>query len=274
MDNRIGKGLKDLLNENDYISDNDEKIIELPLDEIKPNPYQPRYLFNDEKIDELAKSIKEHGVFQPIIVKKMNGYYAIISGERRFRACKKLGLKTIPAIIRMYEKSKMIQIALIENLQRENLTVVEEAKAYLQIMRELDYTQKEVGEKVGKSRSHITNMLGILSLSDKILELIDSGKISMGHARVLSKLDDVNKIDYYVNLIIDKGLSVRDIEKLASNESKKRETKKREKSIVFNDYEEKFKNKYNTNIKVSDNRIVIDSEDMEFKKQLLEKMLK
>ena len=113
----------------------------------------------------------------------------------------------------------------------------------------------------------------ILSLSDSILELIDSGKISMGHARVLSKLDNVDKINYFVNLIIDKGLSVRDIEKLASNESKKRETKKREKSIIFSDYEEKFKSKYKANIKVSDNRIIIDSEDIEFKKQLLEKML-
>ncbi len=273
MEIKVGKGLKDLLNENDYVSSTDEKIIEIPLGEIKPNPYQPRYLFDDEKISELADSIKEHGVFQPIIVKKMSGYYAIISGERRYRACKKLGLKTIPAIVRMYEKSKMIQIALIENLQREDLSPVEEAKAYMQIMRELDYNQREVGEKVGKSRSYVTNMLGILALSDDVLGLVDEGKISMGHARVLSKMEDMQRIRELVMLIIEKNLSVRELEQIATLEKKKVETKKSKVNDKYIAYESAINNKYGVKIKISDNKILINNIDEKKLKEIIEKII-
>ncbi|MGM9971942.1 MAG: ParB/RepB/Spo0J family partition protein [Anaeroplasmataceae bacterium] len=250
--------LKSLLEENDYSGSSNEEIIELPLSQIKPNPYQPRYVFNDASIDELAESIKEHGVFQPIIVKKMNKYYSIVSGERRYRACLKLGLETIPAIVRMYEKSKMIEIALIENLQRENLTPVEEAKAYRQMIREIGYNQEELGQKVGKSRSYITNMLGLLNLPDDILNLVDQGKISTGHARVLSKLSDINRIKELSLLIIEKGLSVRQIEELAKAEEKKAPLKKEKTASIYKEYEDNFKNKYkSSSIKVTNNKITI-----------------
>lgn len=258
--NRIS--LKNLLEENDYSGSSGEEVIQLPLREIKPNPYQPRYVFNDEAIDELAQSIEKHGVFQPIIVKKMNKYYSIISGERRYRACLKLGLDTIPAIVRMYEKSKMIEIALLENLQRENLTPVEEAKALRQMMNEIGYTQQELASIVGKSRSYVTNMLGLLNLPEEVLNLVDQNKISMGHARVLSKLSDINKIKELANLVITKGISVRHLEELSKTEAKKLPQKKEEKVSLYKIYEDKFNNNYNASIKVTNNKITINTKDI------------
>lgn len=270
--NRIS--LKSLLEENDYSGSSNEEIVQLPLSQIKPNPYQPRYNFNEEGIDELAQSISVHGVFQPIIVKKMNKYYSIISGERRYRACLKLGLDTIPAIVRMYEKSKMIEIALLENLQRENLTPVEEAKALRQMILEIGYTQQELGDIVGKSRSYVTNMLGLLNLPEEILNLVDKNKISMGHARVLSKLSDINKIKELANLIITKGLSVREIEQLAKNLERKIPVKKESNNSDYLTYENMFKNKYSANIKVSDNKITINTKNEEELKKLLDILCK
>lgn len=270
----LGKGLKELLQENELSNDSQaESVVEIPLEQIRPNPYQPRYLFDEEKMQELAASIKQNGVFQPIIVKKMNKFYAIIAGERRYRACKMLGLKTIPAIVRMYEKGKMAQIALIENLQRADLTPIEEAKGYMQIMRELDLTQKQVGERVGKSRSHVTNMLGLLSLPEDVLSLVDGGKISMGHARVLSKLEDINKVRELARLIIEKDLSVREIEELAKEEKKTKEIKKTE-PRKYLDIEKRLYQKYRIKIAVSDNKIVIKDADHKKIEEIIEKLMR
>lgn len=273
MSNQIGKGLKELLNEYDYSSNVGEAIIDLPLEVIRPNPYQPRYLFDNDKIEELAVSIKEHGVFQPIIVKKMNGYYAIVSGERRYRACLSLGLETIPAIVRMYEKEKMIQVALIENLQREDLSPIEEAKGYLRIMRELDLTQKEVGVKVGKSRSHVTNMLGLLNLPDKVLELVDNGKISMGHARVLSKLEDVKKIEDLAKNIVKNGYSVREVESLAKEEKKVKPIKNKEPLLEYKSLEKEFEKKYQLPISIAEHKITIKIKNKKDLDQIIKKLM-
>ena len=249
------KTLMDLLNENVSEEDYKEEITELPLKKIKPNPYQPRYVFDDQDLKDLSSSIKEHGVIQPIIVKEVNDSYVIIAGERRYRASKMAGLKTIPAIIRQYEKSKMIELALIENLQRADLSPVEEAKAYNQIMRELDLTQKEVAERVGKTRSYITNMLGLLNLPDSVLNLVDSKKLSMGHARALSKLLDKNRIIELANIIVARGLSVRETERFVANEDKKAPIKKSKASdyvALEKDLNKKFKFKSNvTNNKLT-----------------------
>ena len=249
------KTLMDLLNENVSEEDYKEEITELPLKKIKPNPYQPRYVFDDQDLKDLSSSIKEHGVIQPIIVKEVNDSYVIIAGERRYRASKMAGLKTIPAIIRQYEKSKMIELALIENLQRADLSPVEEAKAYNQIMRELDLTQKEVAEREGKTRSYITNMLGLLNLPDSVLNLVDSKKLSMGHARALSKLLDKNRIIELANIIVARGLSVRETERLVANEDKKAPIKKSKASdyvALEKDLNKKFKFKSNvTNNKLT-----------------------
>lgn len=254
------KSLKELLEENINESENEE-ILEIELDKVKPNPYQPRTLFNTEKINELAVSIKEHGVIQPIIVKPVNDSYIIIAGERRFRACKSLNMKTIPAIVRSYEKTKMMELALIENLQREDLSPVEEANAYVNIMKELGYNQQELAEKVGKSRSYVTNMIGILNLPDLVLSMLKDGTISFGHARALSKLKDEKEIIDLAKKIVSEKLSVRDVEEATKGLDKKviQKEKTSDKVVynkIFNNRKIKIvgdKNKIT--IKVSDGKI-------------------
>lgn len=220
------KTLKDLLEENIIEPDN-EQIMEIPLGKIKPNPYQPRKEFDSAAIKELAASIKEHGVIQPIIVKPVGDEYIVIAGERRYRASLSLNLSTIPAIIRTYDKAKMIELALIENLQREDLSPYDEANAYDLMIKELGYSQAEVAKHVGKSRSYVTNMLGILRLPQEVIGMLNSNKISFGHARALSKLYDEKRMIDLAHLIVMKGLSVRQIEELVANEDKKVEQKKR-----------------------------------------------
>ena len=267
------KTLKDLISEN-VREDNEEKIIEIPLDSIKPNPYQPRYVFSDDELNDLAQSIKEHGVIQPIIVKEVGSYYVIIAGERRYRASKLLNKPTIPAIVRQYEKSKMIELALIENLQRENLSPIEEAKAYSQIMRELDLTQKEVATRVGKTRSYVTNMLGLLNLPEEVMKLVDNKEITMGHARVLSKILDKEEVKKLAKDIVEKKLSVRDIEKIAQNYEKAKPLKKEQKENKYASVETKIGLKYNNVVKVKNKSIYLNfkSEDEmnKFIKKLLE----
>lgn len=220
------KTLKDLLEENIIEPDN-EQVVDIPLSLIKPNPYQPRKEFDKESINELASSIKEHGVIQPIIVKAVGNEYTIIAGERRYRASLSLNLTTIPAIIRTYDKAKMIELALIENLQREDLSAVDEANAYDLMIKELGYSQVEVAKRVGKSRSYVTNMLGILRLPSEVLNMLKSNKISYGHARALSKIADEARMIDLAHLIVMKNLSVRQIEELVANEDKKIAQKKR-----------------------------------------------
>ena len=200
----LGRGLEELFNieeinynkieEKIIETSTDEEVKEIPLSEIRVNPYQPRKTFNEESLNELASSIKEHGVFQPIIVKKSIKGYEIVAGERRFRASKLAEKETIPAIIREFTDEQMMEIAVLENLQRENLNAIEEAAAYLRLMKHLNITQEELAKRVGKSRSHITNILGILNLPNEVKELVKDNKITMGHARALSKIEDNDKI--------------------------------------------------------------------------------
>ena len=220
-DEKKARKFIDLLDEH-HIDDvlEGEIIEEILLSEIKPNPFQPRRLFDEEKINELAQSIKQHGVFQPIILKKVKNGYIIVSGERRYRATQKVGLPSIPSIIRQYEESKVAEIALAENLQRENLTPIEEAEAYKIVMANLKLTQAELAEKIGKSRSHVTNTLGLLNLPIEVQQMLLTNKISMGHARALSKLEDPKKVIKLANMIVTKQLSVRQIEELTKVEEK------------------------------------------------------
>ena len=179
----LGMGLEELFNneqldldkfeEKIVSSTSKEEIVELPLSELRPNPYQPRKVFDEEKLNELAESIREHGIFQPIIVKKSIKGYEIIAGERRYRASKLAGKEKIPAIIREFSDEAMMEIALLENLQRENLNAIEEATAYKKLLHTLNVTQEELANRLGKSRSHITNMLGLLELPTPVKEMID-----------------------------------------------------------------------------------------------------
>ncbi len=272
---KIGRGLKELLNENqiDTVLEG-EVVVEILLREISPNPFQPRRIFSQDKIDDLAASIKEHGVFQPIIVKRVHDGYIIVSGERRYRACKQLGLSKIPAIVRQYDKQKVAEIALMENLQREDLTPIEEAEAYLNVMKHLDLTQKELADRIGLSRSHVTNILGLLNLPDKVQTLILTQEISMGHARALSKLESKVRIEHLANLILKNGLSVRQIEEMAKTEKKTKEIKKPKPKVFYGDLAKKVSSQYSVSCKIQNNKIIIQYDDDDIAKKILEVLSK
>ena len=263
----LGMGLEQLFNGENldleemektiYENSTNEEIVELYLDDLRPNPYQPRKVFDDEALNELSESIKEHGVFQPIIVKKSIKGYEIIAGERRYRASKLAGLKTIPAIIRDFTDSQMMEIALLENLQRENLNVIEEAIAYKSMIENLDLTQEQLSKRVGKSRSHITNILGLLRLPKEVQKQVIQGNITMGHARMLSKLEDNDKIIELANKIVKESLTVRDIEDLGTEEKKKKPIIKKETSNEYKYVEEMLRDKLDTKVKIKDLKIQI-----------------
>lgn len=265
----LGRGLEELFNnenlnlnqieESIYETVKNDEIIDLDIDTLRVNPYQPRKVFDEEALQDLANSIKEHGVFQPIIVKKSIKGYEIIAGERRVRASKLAGKTTIPAIIRDFSDEQMMEIALLENLQRENLTSIEEAEAYRMMLDKLGLTQEELAVKVGKSRSHITNILGLLRLPKNVQDMINSNNISMGHARILSKLENNDQIKEIADKIVNDKLSVRDVEKLTQSDNFERKNKvKREKKN--NDYkyvEDLMREKLDTKVKISDKKIEI-----------------
>ncbi len=264
----LGRGLEQLFNSENldldsferkiYETATNEEIIEIDINDLRPNPYQPRKVFNDETLNDLAESIKQHGVFQPIIVKKSIKGYEIIAGERRVRASKKVGLTKIPAIIRNLNDEQMMEIALLENLQRDNLSAIEEAVAYKTMIERLSLTQDELSKKVGKSRSHITNILGLLRLPKEVQEMVATNKISMGHARVLSKLEDDEKIINMAREIVAKKIPVRELEEESTVEKKK--VKITRHTQTNNDYkyvEELFREKLDTKVKIKDKKIEI-----------------
>ena len=233
-----------------------EEIIELNIEELRPNPYQPRQVFDEAALQELANSIRENGVFQPIIVKKSIKGYEVIAGERRLRASKLAGKETIPAIIRQLSDDKMAEIALLENLQRENLNALEEAKAYKKLIEQLNITQDELAKRVSKSRSHITNIIGILRLPNEVQDMIASNQLTMGHARVLSKLSDDEEIIQMAHNIVENKLPVRDVEKASLSAPRKR-AQKRERTSEFKYVEELLCDKLDTKVKIKDKKVEI-----------------
>ena len=265
----LGRGLEQLFNNENldlnsfektvYETASNEEIINIKLDELRPNPYQPRKKFDNVALQDLAASIKEHGIFQHIIVKKSIKGYEIIAGERRVRASKLIGLTEIPAIIRNLDDEQMMEIALLENLQRENLSAIEEAVAYESMIKKLEITQDELSKKVGKSRSHITNILGLLRLPKEVQNMIANNQISMGHARVLSKLEDDEKIIELANEIVNKKIPVRNLEEEANKIDKKVKIKRKEtkENNDFKYVEEMLKDKLDTKVKIKDKKIQI-----------------
>jgi ParB family chromosome partitioning protein len=215
MKKALGKGIKAFFPE-EYGILKDEKYAEIDIEQLKPSPLQPRMKFDEKAIDELAQSIKEAGVLQPIIVVPEDKHYRILIGERRWRAAQKAGLRKIPVLIRNVPKDKQIEISLVENLQREELNPIEIALAYKKLVEELKYTQEEVSEKVGKDRTSVTNFLRLLKLPSEIQENLKDGKISMGHARALLAVEDAGAQIEIGRKIKDRNLSVRDVEKFAS----------------------------------------------------------
>ena len=185
----------------------------IKLDEIRPNPYQPRKVFDEQALNELALSIQEHGIFQPVILKKSVQGYEIVAGERRCRAARMAHLEEVPAIIVDFSDQQMMEIALLENIQREDLNAIEEAQAYQTMMEKLKLTQNELAKRIGKSRTHITNTLRLLNLPEKIQEYVLDGSLSMGHARALITLDKERALKI-AKRVIDEKLSVRDVENI------------------------------------------------------------
>lgn len=265
----VKRGLSDLLQENEIQNVGKEEVLDIALDLIEPNPYQPRKHFDETSLNELAESIRTNGVLQPIIIKKVHNGYLLVAGERRCKAAKIAGFTTIPAIVRDYNNEYLAELALLENIQREDLTIVEEAEAYQNAITSLNLTHLELAKKIGKSRSYVSNTLGILTLPQAVIDEINQGNISMGHARALSKLKDVERIHKIAEMVITGHLTVRDIEMLVKTEKKKKEIKKREVSESLVNELKITKTKLEQQlhlvkpIKVNENRLIIsfDSTD-------------
>ena len=262
----LGKGLGNLIRE----SEEDENVVvkevvkevvvkepgemKVRLSQIEPNREQPRKVFDEDALIELSESIKQYGVLQPLLVQKKDKYYEIIAGERRWRAAKLAGVKEVPVIIKDYSTQEVMEIALIENIQREDLNPVEEAKAYQNLIKEYNLKQEEVAERVSKSRSAITNSLRLLKLSDDVLTLLMEEEISSGHARALLGLEDSEKQLEIAEKIAKDYLSVREVEKLVKNINQPaKKTKKKELSndFLYHDMEEKVKLKTGTKVRIN-----------------------
>lgn len=250
MKKGLGRGLDALISSANTL-DEGRSIVEIRINEVEPNIEQPRKVFDQEKLETLAESIKEHGVVQPIIVRKEGSRYIIVAGERRWRASKLAGLKTIPVIIKDLSTREVMEIALIENLQREDLNPIEEAEAYQKLMEEYEMTQEEVAKIVGKSRAAIANSVRLLTLTNEIKEMLLDGRITSGHARTLITIPDMERQNELAKEIVEKNLSVREIEKLAALENKKSTPRKKpinKNNIEVINLEEKLRTAYGTKI--------------------------
>lgn len=253
----LGRGIDALFDVPDFeeeVKNNNEQVELIDLGEIRPNPYQPRRHFDEEALNELAASIQMSGVLQPIILRKstVKGY-EIIAGERRFRASKLAGKEAIPAIVRELNEEVMMQVAILENLQREDLTSLEEAEAYNMMMDKLSMTQEMVAERLGKSRSYIANHLRLLSLPEEVKKLVQEGKLSNGQARTLLGLKDKAKIKKLARRAVKEKLTVRQLEHLVAeaNQQPKKEAEKKsapEKSVVIRKSEELLTDKFGTSV--------------------------
>jgi len=208
----LGRGLSQLMDENALNISSDEKVIDVALTQIKPNPSQPRLYYDEKALHTLKESIIQYGLMQPIIVKPLREGFMIIAGERRYKASLLANKSTIPAVVRDYNTQMAAELALIENIQREDLTSIEEAATYKQLIENHGYTHAQLAQKIGKSRPYVTNIIGLLNLPDDVTELVLNRKLSMGHARTLSKLNDYKKIRSLAKKILDNGWSVRDLE--------------------------------------------------------------
>lgn len=266
----LGKGLEQLFNNEAFNIDEFEKtivestsredVIQVDLNDLRSNPYQPRKVFDQEKLDELTNSIREYGIIEPIIVKKSIKGYEIVAGERRSMAARRAGLESVPAIVREFSDEDMMSIAILENIQREDLNIIEEALAYKAMIETMHLTQDELAQKVGKSRSHITNILGILKLPKIVQDKVMSNELSMGHARALSKLEDDTEILNMTDAVIKGHMSVRELEDSISNGgfAKKVTIKKKEvKDPKRMEIQRTMREKIGTLVKVNERKIVI-----------------
>ncbi len=283
---KLGKGLDAIFNDASMGGDLQSVIsaienkapqltqVMIPLKDIRPNPYQPRQYFNEDKLNELAQSIQEHGIFQPIILKESVHGYEIVAGERRFRASQIVGLNDIPAIIVDFSDQQMMEIALLENIQRENLNAIEEAQAYKSLMEKLNLTQEELSKRIGKSRTHIANIVRLLKMPEELQNYVLKGQLSMGHIRPLITIDPVKAVEI-AKKAIEQNLSVREVENIVKGIKLQEDRKAKPKEEKPKEYiyvEGLLRKKYRTKIKVDDHAITIKYTDVEDLNRILEMM--
>ena len=265
----LGKGLEQLFANNVIDFDNFEKeiveenksdVTQIELSLIRSNPYQPRKNFNDDTLQELATSIKRYGIVEPIIVKKSIKGYELIAGERRCKAAKLAGLKTVPAVIKDFNDQEMMEIALIENIQRENLNPIDEANSILNIINMRGWTQEEFATFFGKSRSYVTNILGLLNLPEDIQKMVIDKNLSMSHARVLSKLENQEQIRLLANKIVRDKINVRELEKLVSGDDtleKRKPVVNKKNDVNLKIYEDAFSDVTGNKVNINNKKIEI-----------------
>ncbi|MEG0423016.1 MAG: ParB/RepB/Spo0J family partition protein [Erysipelotrichaceae bacterium] len=279
-DSRLGKGLSAIFGEDisevlDDIQQGRSEVgsgkLELSVDEIKPNPYQPRKDFDDDRINELSDSIKLHGVFTPILVKRSVIGYELITGERRLRASKLAGKETIPAIVMDFDDQQMMEIALLENIQREDLNAIEEANAYEKLIKKLSYTQEELATRIGKSREHVANMLRLLKLPKGIQQYVINKDLSMGHVRALLSLTSDEEMVEIAKKAIKEKLSVRNVEQLVkqTHQPFHKEIKKEEDAGLTN-VKMILQDKLQTQVKIDHKQIMIQYQDVNDLNRILE----
>jgi ParB family chromosome partitioning protein len=252
----LGRGLGALIPSREPSSPRADGLMELALDQIAPNPYQPRKTFNEASIDELARSVKMHGIVQPLVVTRSGDKFKLIAGERRFRAALKAGLESVPVVVKEDLKAgDALQIALIENIQREDLNPIEEAAAYHQLHQEFGLTQEEISKRVGKERSTVANFLRLLKLPESVKKLLASGQLSMGHARALLAVESAKKQEQLADRVVKRNLNVRQTEMMASESSPKTNNKKeKEKDVFTRDAEEKLQRTLRTKVDIDRRR--------------------
>ena len=277
---RLGKGLSALINNDDNIDQS--RVEEVFTDQIEPNPFQPRTNFDEDTLKELANSIQEKGVIQPITVRKIKAEkYQIVTGERRWRASKLVGLKKIPAVIRDFNDQEMLEVALIENIQREDLNPIEEAAAYKEMIDNFGITQAELAKQVGKSRSNVSNMIRLLKLAEKVKNHLQNGAITIGHARALLSLEEEEKQVAACENIIIQDLTVRETEKYVDKlknpfENKNKKNKKQELEPIWQEaaveLEKKLKTKVNIKKRKKNNLLTIEIDSIEKLNDLLDKL--
>lgn len=243
---------------------------EIDIDSIRPNPYQPRRTFDEAKLNELAKSIETHGVFTPILVKEAVQGYELIAGERRLRAAKLANLKKIPAVVVEFDDQQMMEIALLENIQREDLNAIEEALGYEKLIARLGYTQEELAKRIGKSREHVANMLRLLKLPKTVQQHVVDGKLSMGHVRALLSLKDEQRMEEVADKAIALHLSVRAVETMVKNINNPKEEVKKEKDIHLQAVEKKLQRKFQTKVRIDQKHIAITYVDQDDLNRILE----
>ena len=272
----LGKGLDALFSDNileedeeTKLKDGEEIVKKIKIIEIEPNREQPRKIFNNESLEELAESIKKYGIIQPIIVNKKDDYYEIVAGERRWRAAKKAGLTEMPCIVRGDDERRNKEIALIENIQREDLNPIDKARGFRQLMDEYGMTQQQLSDTIGLSRSGIANTVRILNLDPRVIKLAEEGKLTEGHCRALMAIQDADKQYAAAMVIVEKGETVRDIERKVKNNKKAQKIDPKY-DAIFRDIEDSFQGFFGTKVKLDakkrSGRIIIQyssNEDLE-----------